>query len=91
MFAAGYIHDAEDSYNLSLKSDDFFCTVGIHPCRATEPFKDLKDGESRESALQKYIERIDDMLTTVSRKDKFVAIGECGLDYDRFEYADKET
>ena len=29
------------------------------------------------------------MLT--NGKDKFIAIGECGLDYDRLEYADKEA
>lgn len=40
LFSAGYIHDAIDSYNLSLKSEDFYCTVGVHPCRANEPFKE---------------------------------------------------
>lgn len=41
--------------------------------------------------LREYIAKIDEMLTAKERKDKFIAIGECGLDYDRFEYADKET
>ena len=39
LFAAGYLHDAEDSYSLAMKSEDFYCTVGVHPCRAKEPFK----------------------------------------------------
>ena len=38
LFAAGYIDDAHVSYDLSLKSDDFYATVGIHPCRALEPY-----------------------------------------------------
>lgn len=66
-----------------------------------EPFKDykndlcedadLKSDLSKEEIADRYISKIDKMLETVERKDKFVAIGECGLDYDRFEYADKET
>lgn len=39
LFAGGYIKDALDSYNLALKSNDFYCTIGVHPCRAVEPFK----------------------------------------------------
>jgi TatD DNase family protein len=29
------------------------------------------------------------MLSTLEHREKFVAIGECGLDYDRFEFAGK--
>ena len=38
LFAAGYIEDAHVSYDLSLKSEHFYATVGIHPCRALEPY-----------------------------------------------------
>jgi Tat protein secretion system quality control protein TatD with DNase activity len=34
---------------------------------------------------------MDDYYAQCSKKEKYIAIGECGLDYDRFEYADKET
>lgn len=43
LFAAGYIEDAKISLELSLKSDDFFATIGVHPCRANEPFKLTKE------------------------------------------------
>ena len=76
---------------MSLGSEDFYCTIGVHPCRANEPFKDIKDGESKAEYLQKYIQKIEEILESSIKKEKFVAIGECGLDYDRFEYADKET
>lgn len=39
LFAAGHIDDAKTSYDLSLKSEHFYATVGIHPCRALEPYK----------------------------------------------------
>ena len=45
----------------------------------------------KKDIVDRYIGKIDKMLSTAERKDKFIAIGECGLDYDRFEYADKET
>lgn len=71
-------------------SDDFYSTIGVHPCRAKEPFKDsaLTDDQAK---LDSYFMRIRDILQSADGKHKMVAIGECGLDYDRFEYADKET
>ena len=115
LFAGGYLHDALDSYTLALNSDDFYCTIGVHPCRALEPFKksevhdghhsyhdhakfeeDKKAAESlslvaKQELLQAYLAKIDEVLSTSARKEKFVAIGECGLDYDRFEYADQAS
>jgi len=38
--------------------------------------------------LDTYIRDIDEMLE--KGKDKYVAVGECGLDYDRLEYASKD-
>ena len=59
LFAAGYIEDANISYDLSLQSSDYYATIGIHPCRANEPFKaiDLKQStkEQRKELLDKYI------------------------------------
>ena len=34
LFAAGYIEDALISHKLSLGSEDFYATIGVHPCRA---------------------------------------------------------
>mmetsp|Transcript_1498 Transcript_1498/g.2642 ORF Transcript_1498/g.2642 Transcript_1498/m.2642 type:complete len:216 (+) Transcript_1498:412-1059(+) len=42
-------------------------------------------------ALDSYMDKIREILRSYERKDKFVMIGECGLDYDRLNYADKET
>ena len=47
--------------------------------------------EKKQEMLSDYMKKIDDILSTSSYKEKFIAVGECGLDYDRFEYADKET
>jgi TatD DNase family protein len=41
LFAAGYIEDAKISYQLSKRSEHFYATVGIHPCRALEPYKSI--------------------------------------------------
>ena len=74
----------------------------MHPCRAIEPFKVKKDGYydptsleidqnlDKNKVLDDYFLKIEEMLSNDSN-GKFKMIGECGLDYDRFEFADKET
>lgn len=39
LFAAGHIEDAKVSLEQSKRSEHFYATVGIHPCRALEPYK----------------------------------------------------
>lgn len=80
LFAAGNLKDIEKSYELSRKSSNYFTTVGVHPCMVME----VEKYESQE----KYIEELKKYLELY--KDKCIAVGECGLDYDRFEYAEKE-
>lgn len=40
--------------------------------------------------MNSYFERIDKFIADAP-PGKIVAVGECGLDYDRFEFADKES
>ena len=75
------------SLKLCQGSKDYYATIGVHPCRATEPFKG--DG-SEKDLLDKYFADMRKVLRKHPERHKIVAIGECGLDYDRFEYADKE-
>ena len=69
MFAAGYLEDARVSLDLASRSDNFLTTIGIHPCRALEPYKaKLSEGSNdgkevpaaeRRSMLESYFEQID--------------------------------
>ena len=98
LFAAGYLEDARTSLDLSQRDANSYATIGVHPCRALEPYKarlpeGAKDGtvieaEERKTMLEAYFEQIDQFIASAPT-GKIVAIGECGLDYDRFEFADK--
>lgn len=79
LLAGGHIKDSIDSHALCVRFPHCYTTVGIHPCRATEPKNDLKG----------YLERTHELFSQL--KDKVVAVGECGLDFDRLDYADKES
>lgn len=46
---------------------------------------------SKVEIIERYFKKIEEFIESSKRADKFVAIGECGLDYDRLEHADKET
>ena len=83
LIAAGNIQDAQKSFELCQKSPKFFLTIGVHPCRASEPFD-----KSKYSSVDAYFQELEEVLSQV--QSKLVAIGECGLDYDRLNYATKE-
>ncbi|EDK31409.2 deoxyribonuclease TATDN1-like protein (macronuclear) [Tetrahymena thermophila SB210] len=82
LIVGGYIEDSIESYKICQKSNKFYCTVGVHPCRANEV-------EANGRTQEDYFKELDELIS--KHKDKCVAVGECGLDYDRFDYASKET
>lgn len=55
-----------------------FCTVGCHPTRSTEFNSSLE-----------YLNSLSNLIT--ENKSKVIAVGECGLDYDRVEFCPIDT
>jgi TatD DNase family protein len=59
---------------------DLFCTAGVHPTRCNE-------FHGKESEV---IEKLSALIIDGQRDGRIVAIGECGLDYDRLQFCSKE-
>ncbi|KAJ7596867.1 Mg-dependent DNase [Mycena floridula] len=78
-------HSAARLNNSSSCGPELFATVGCHPTRTSE-FDKFRGGPS--AYLQGLDRLIQDNLTG---KGRVVAIGECGLDYDRLHFADEAT
>ncbi|KAG0358391.1 TatD DNase [Gamsiella multidivaricata] len=81
---AGNLSDCHEALDLVKGHEDLFMTVGCHPTRCSE-FESHTDGpEGYFNALTAFLEKPE-------AKTKVVAIGECGLDYDRLHFCPKET
>lgn len=86
LITSGNLDDFDRSIKLiesfADKNNFFYTTIGVHPTRCLEFTKDEDDGEN-------YLNKLEELY--LKFKDKIVAFGELGLDYDRLFFCPKEV
>ncbi|XP_068217607.1 deoxyribonuclease TATDN1-like isoform X3 [Palaemon carinicauda] len=71
------LSDSKTALELAKTNEHLFSTVGCHPTRCGEFEKDDTDPDS-------YLEGL--LQLALDNRENVVAIGECGLDYDRTQF-----
>ncbi|CCI40055.1 unnamed protein product [Albugo candida] len=96
---AGSLDESRAALSLSREAyssphTKLYSTVGVHPTRCNEFLTAISDqdslqqpNETAEAHLSKLLNVCEDGI----KDAKVVAIGECGLDYDRLEFCSRET
>ncbi|XP_050228135.1 uncharacterized protein LOC126677517 [Mercurialis annua] len=74
----GSLEESKNALAIAETDGRLFCTVGVHPTRCKE-FEESEDPEQHFQALLS-------LAREGIQKGKVVAIGECGLDYDRLQF-----
>lgn len=74
MVTAGTLSQSKKALTMSHTDPSLFSTVGVHPTRAGEMLSNPDD----------YVEKLFQVIQDGAQK--VVAIGECGLDYDRTQF-----
>ncbi|KAJ4485949.1 Mg-dependent DNase [Lentinula aciculospora] len=84
IITGGSLHESREALKLA-KDHGFYATVGCHPTRSAE-FDKFKGGP------EAYLNALDDILKdNMKGRGRAVAVGECGLDYDRTHFAAPEV
>ncbi|KAJ2812780.1 hypothetical protein H4S07_001160 [Coemansia furcata] len=82
MVTGGNLEESRHAIEMCRQHANLYATVGCHPTRTSEVRNHPGGAAAYFAALQTLISE---------NRDKVVAIGECGLDYDRLHFSDKDT
>uniref|UniRef100_A0A9I9CWP4 t-SNARE coiled-coil homology domain-containing protein n=1 Tax=Cucumis melo TaxID=3656 RepID=A0A9I9CWP4_CUCME len=74
----GSLEESREALKIAETDGRLFCTVGVHPTRCKE-FEESGDPET-------YFQALLSLTKEGIEKGKVVAVGECGLDYDRLHF-----
>lgn len=77
MITGTSLSDSKTALELAKTNEHLFSTVGCHPTRCGE----FEEGDTDPEA---YLEGL--LQLALDNREKIVAIGECGLDYDRTQF-----
>eukprot|EP01084_Bolivina_argentea_P089063 160784_1 len=80
---AGNLQEAKDALKFVECDPRLFSTIGVHPTRCNE-FDDEKNDFD-------YLNQLIQVAKKGAKSGKIVAVGECGLDFERLQFCDKQT
>ncbi|KAG8762612.1 hypothetical protein FRC11_008510 [Ceratobasidium sp. 423] len=84
VLTGGSLHESSEALELASQFG-YYATVGCHPTRSSQ-FDSFKGGP------EAYLERLDQLIAShLTGKGRCVAVGECGLDYDRLHFSPVPT
>lgn len=79
IITVGTLNEADAALELAAKDERLFTTIGCHPTRCNEFLENP----------EKYFNSL--CVKIKENSSKVVAIGECGLDYDRLHFCEKDV
>lgn len=81
IITGGTLEESKSALSIAQRNEHLFSTVGCHPTRCNEFVKCERGAEA-------YLDELRELAS--KNKNKIVAIGEIGLDYDRLHFCSKD-